>query len=159
MRYITDEYGMARVRFFLEEAAKKAENSRCKKSQRGAVIADEVGNIIGRGCNMPTICDMCCLREKVHDNGQIERCTAIHAEQVAILDALSRRGDLKGLILHHIKVKDGQMVPSGAPSCTLCSRVTSFTGLRVVLWHQEGYALYDAEEFNELSFEYFAKEK
>lgn len=159
MRYITDEYEVDRVKFFLEEAAKEAIKSKCRKSQRGAVIADEVGNLIGKGHNMPTILDMCCLREKVYDNGQIERCTAIHAEQMAILDALSRRRDLKGLTLYHIKVKNGTAMASGQPSCTICSRFAWFVGVKVVLWHAEGYALYQPEEFNRLSFEYFTKGK
>lgn len=155
MGYIIDVRDHDMVMSYLKAAAQEAAKSRCKKSQRGAVIADEAGNIVGRGCNMPTICDKCCMRENIHDNSGVERCAAIHAEQMAVINALSRRGSLDGLTLYHIKVKDGQMVPSGRPSCTVCSRITSFVGLNVVLWHKEGFALYEPEEFNELSFKYF----
>lgn len=151
MRY----YDKESVLFFLEQAAREARKSGCRKSQRGAVIADEVGNIVGRGYNMPTICGKCCMRQDIRDNGQAERCAAIHAEQMAVLDAFSRRESLRGLTLYHIKVQDGQMIPSGHPSCTVCSRIIAFTGVKVVLWHREGYALYQPEEFNDLSFKYF----
>lgn len=104
---------------------------------------------------MPTICGKCCMRSKIHDNGQVERCAAIHAEQMAILKALACRESLEGLTLYHIKVKDREMVPSGHPSCTVCSRIVCYVGVKVVLWHQEGYALYGPEEFNDLSFKYF----
>jgi deoxycytidylate deaminase len=155
MKYITDNKEQGVIRFFLEQAAKEARKSNCRKSQRGAIVAGEFAGILGRGCNMPTICGKCCMRMKIHDNGQVERCTAIHAEQMAVLNALSSRDSLRGLTLYHIKLKDGIMVPSGHPSCTVCSRIVSFVGLNVVLWHREGIALYGPEEFNELSFKYF----
>jgi len=164
MRFATEKDEIKDIEYYLELAAKEAIESTCKKSQRGAVVV-KIHNVIssyyhlGKGHNKVTDEKYCnpCIREHIKDNSRVELCSAIHAEQMAILEAARhcKNFDLSDSRLYHIKVKNGKMVPSGKPSCTVCSRLIVGSGIsEVVLWHPEGYAIYDAEEFNELSFKY-----
>ncbi len=153
-----EKYEIPQIEEYLRLAAEEAKKSTCKKSKRGAIIV-KPGEYYELGHNKVTDERFCspCIREDIKDNSRVELCSAIHAEQMAIFNAAiyCRNADLSGSRLYHIKVKDEKMVPSGKPSCTVCSRLIVGSGIsEVVLWHPEGYAIYDAEEFNELSFKY-----
>lgn len=153
MRKITDEKEIEKTRYYMELAAKEAENSRCKKSQRGVVIVNN-GEVVSKGYNTPTIEGYCCLREKINDNSRIKLCSAIHAEEMAILK--SPREKLIGAVMYHIKTKNGEMKPSGKPSCPSCSKSILYSGIKeFVLWHEGGYYSYNSYEFNRLSINYF----
>lgn len=159
MRYATAENEIKEIEYFMNLAAEEAKKSTCKKSQRGTIIVKD-GEVIGRGYNKPTLEGLCdpCIREGIMDNTRAELCSAIHAEQMAILDAVNSKKPLAGSRMYHIKIKDGKMGPSGKPSCTVCSRIIYESGVaEFVLWHEEGYAIYDSKELNELSFKYFLK--
>lgn len=156
MYYITNEKEKEETKRYMELAAEEARKSTCKKSQRGALIVKgEV--ILSRGHNKVTLSELCnpCIRENIKDNSHVELCSAIHAEQMALLKVNNKL--LKDARMYQIKVKDGEMKPSGKPSCTVCSRMIYEAGIEFVLWHKEGYAVYSPEEFNKLSFEYFLK--
>lgn len=158
MRYAS-ENEINEIEKYMSIAAEEAKKSTCKKSQRGVVIVKD-GKIIGRGYNKPTIEKLCnpCIREDIKDNSRVELCSAIHAEQMAILDALKKCHSLKGSRLYHVKVKNGEPKPSHAPSCTACSRLILEAEIsEIVLWLKDGYVIYNAKEFNELSFRYFVK--
>lgn len=154
--YILSEKELEETKEYLKEAVKEAKKSRCVKSQRGAVLVKN-GRIIGRGHNKITVPGLCnpCIRERICDNSHVELCAAIHAEQMAIIDAALKGKSILGATLYHIKLKKGKPVPSGAPSCTVCSRPIYVAGLKFVLWHKEGYVIYEPYEINELSFKYF----
>ncbi|MDD5693422.1 MAG: hypothetical protein WC437_02200 [Patescibacteria group bacterium] len=142
---------------FIDKAVRVSTKSPCKKSQRGAVLVKN-GTIIGFGYNGAPNDKVCnpCLRENIKDNSKTELCHAIHAEQRAIINALKDGKDLTGSRLYHIKVKNGQMVPSDDISCTLCSRFILETGVaEMALLHSDGLTVYDAEEYNNLNFDYF----
>lgn len=144
---------------YMKIAADHAKNSECKKSQRGAIIVKN-DEILGIGYNKVTLEELCnpCIREGINDNSRAELCSAIHAEQMAIIDAVNNRKALVGSRMYHIKVKNGEMRTSGNPSCTVCSRMIYESGIKeFVLLHEDGYVVYDAKEFNELSFKYFLK--
>jgi len=146
---------------YMKIAAKYAKNSTCRKSQRGAIIVKD-GEIVGKGYNKVTIEELCdpCIREEIKDNSRVELCSAIHAEQMAIIDAVNKGESLDGSRMYHIKVKDGEMRKSGKPSCTICSREILESGIaEFVLWHEEGHVAYDSKELNELSFKYFLEKK
>ncbi len=138
--------------FYIKLAAEEAKKSKCKKSQRGATLV-QGREIIGAGNNEVTLPELCnpCIREDIRDNSHIELCSAVHAEQMVLLQA---KGSLEGSVMYHVKLKDGKMVPSGKPSCTVCSRMLHKAGVSLVLWHEEGYFIYSPEELNRLSFEY-----
>jgi deoxycytidylate deaminase len=157
MRYITDEKELEEAMLYLRQAAEVSDKSHCKKSHRGAIVIRD-GYLVASGFNKPTIEDLCCLRDTIHDNSHVECCTAIHAEEMAIVR--SRPDMLAGGTMYHIKVKAGEMLPSGPPSCTTCSRSVLESGIKdFVIWHPEGICVYGAEEFNRLSFEYFLNKK
>ena len=149
------EEGMA----FINEAVKVAHNSPCTKSHRGCVLVKN-GKIIATGYSGAPHDKICrpCIREDIVDNSKTELCYAIHAEQRAILNALKDNQDLSGSRLYHIKVKNGVVLPTDDISCTLCSRFILETGIaEMALLHHDGLTVYDAEEYNNLSFAYFLK--
>lgn len=142
---------------YIEEAAKEAKKSTCKASQRGVVIIKN-GEVIGRGYNKITLKKYCdpCIRENLNGSERVELCSAIHAEQIAILDALKRGESLEGSRMFHIRVKDNEITTSNKTSCTVCSRFILESGVsEFVLYTPKGFALYSAEELNEKSFEHF----
>ncbi len=155
MRYITDPEELEQTKHYMKIAAEVARNSKCKKSQRGVIIVKD-NEIISKGYNKP-MKDDCCLRERIKDNSHVELCNAVHAEDMAIGYSDNSKEQLKGARMYHIKLKNGEMMPSGKPSCTMCSKLVQLMGLEFVLWHEEGYTIYQPEEFNEMSFDYFLK--
>lgn len=158
MRHATAEDEKEKIKQYMKLAAEEAKKSTCKKSQRGAIIVKS-NEILGRGYNKVTLDELCnpCIRESINDNSRVELCSAIHAEQMAIIDAVKRGKSLDGARMYLIKVKNGKMRPSGKPSCTICSRMLAVAGIEFVLWHEKGYAIYSPQELNKLSFEYFLK--
>jgi dCMP deaminase len=158
MRYLKGQE-KREARRYLDLCTEYAKMSPCLKSQRGVAIVLN-GEVIGKGCNAPPFgenpCNYC-LREKVKELGleiKTEPCRAVHAEQNAIINAYTKGYSLEGSRMYHIKVKDGKGVPSGKPSCTICSKLVVEAGIKeFVLLHEEGVAAYGAYEFNELSLE------
>ena len=159
MRYTKCKNEIKEIQHYMRLAAEEARKSTCKKSQRGALIVK--GNeVLGRGYNKVTLDALCdpCIREKISDNGRVELCSAIHAEQMAIIAAVNNRRALGGSRMYCIKIKDGQMRASGMPSCTVCSRMIYEAKIaEFVLWHKSCYAIYNAKELNELSFKCILK--
>lgn len=156
MRYLTNSEAKNAEKF-MKIAAGEATRSTCKKSQRGAIIVKD-NKIIGKGYNKVTLQPLCepCIREKIEDNSRVELCSAIHAEQLAILDAIKNNFSLANSTMYQIKLKNGEMRQSGKPSCTVCSRIIQESGIKeFVLLHTSGYVAYTSEELNELSFRYF----
>lgn len=156
MRY-ADKNEIEEIKKYMNLAAEEALKSNCTKSKRGVVIVKD-NRVIGRGYNKATFLQTCnpCVRENITDKTKVELCSAIHAEQMAILDALKKEHNLEGSRMYHNKVKNNKVEPVGAPCCTVCSRLVLESGIsEFVLWHEEGYAIYDAKEFNEISFQYF----
>ena len=115
----------------LQAAIEAASKSPCQKSQRGVAIWS--GDKIITGNNHipdPFICDgsiQC--RYSCHKR-------AIHAEQHAIMKWMAiwynRAGKNLQAELLHIKVKDGQPVPTGPPSCWQCSKLILAAGIKFV---------------------------
>jgi len=103
----------------LEHAIKEACKSPCL-SKRGVVIFWPNGSLLGRGHNHQPAPFMC-----TGDAACKANCgkSAIHAEQQAILNALNFATSVNGASLLHVKVKEGQAVYSGPPSCLECSKL------------------------------------
>ena len=139
----------------LSHATAIARMSPCKKSKRGVLVFNRRGPL-GGGFNGPPPGFIC-------DGSQECRaaCPKVcnHAEARALLEALSfaRRSPTEPLdiVLHgaellHIKVVDGEPVPSGPPSCWQCSRLILDCGIsKVWLVHADGLKIYTADEFHE----------
>lgn len=143
--------------YFLQ-AVQAAYNAQCLSSQRGVILVKE-GFIISRGWNTPPDGKRCgyCLRDIIKE-ATTEPCRALHAEQLAILNAYRSERDLRDSRMYHIKVKNGEIRKSGPPSCTICSKLILASGIsEFALWEEEGIKIYTAQEFNNASFNYLEK--
>lgn len=127
------------VRRLVDAAAR----SRCKKSQRGAILVtrDRLDVFTGANwpaageCNDSDLCRMDCSK------------ICVHAEQVALLSA--GRADVRGADVYHLKVVDGEPVHSGTPSCVECSKLMLQAGVaNVWLYTVNGWVSWTAEEFH-----------
>lgn len=125
----------------------------CQKSHRGVILfhPDQEGCTlavngppVGFKCDGSTACRAAC------------RDVAVHAEARAILGGLAHGYRLRdGWELLHVKVIDGQPVPSGPPSCVRCSALIVESGIpKAWLLHEQGLTSYSAEEFHALSLRY-----
>ena len=145
----------SRAEEFFHEALKECEKSFCLSSQSGCVIANN-NLIIGRGTNSPpgNVKIEKCLKDDLPENFRSDKTCCIHAEERAILDALSLgKKRLHGSTLYYIRKKFGEKVFAGKPYCTICSKLALDVGVKeFVLWHENGIVAYDACEYNELSF-------
>jgi deoxycytidylate deaminase len=131
----------------VEFAIEMATCSPCR-SKRGAVVFGRiVGNLISRGYNFKPNGFNCDGSEACKATCRTE---AVHAEQMALLNAGTRAG---GLDLLHAKAVDGRLVSSGGPSCVQCSKLILAAGVAGVWLYDEGWHRYDSTEFHRLSLE------
>ncbi len=156
---------------YFAAAAKEAENATCLRAKCGAVIVKN-DVIIGRGFNSPATADT----DKNHASKAAQKCDCVytqspkpksdrtccvHAEWRAIIEALknSSENTLAGGALYFTRVDaDGNILKSGEPYCTVCSRLALDTGIsQFGLWHESGIRMYDTEEYNELSYQFHLK--
>jgi dCMP deaminase len=155
MRYATPSE-VKDIEVYVRAAEHEARKSTCKKSQRGAVIF-KGWEILGIGCNTPTYYEgTCnpCVREKIKDDTRYENCSAIHAEEMAIIDSGKQGKKIEGSTMLHVKLKNGKNEACGKPSCTECSKMVLMSGIKEFIMREEGgYAIYPSEEFNRLSFD------
>jgi deoxycytidylate deaminase len=138
-----------------------ARESTCQKSKCGAVIFDSRGMLVGKGYNSPPgnlesqrrcNCDKGSLDIKVTD-----RTCCVHAEQRAIIDALSYDPEsIEDSKLYFARLdSNGNLKRSGEPYCTICSKMALDVGVgEFILWRPEGICVYSTEEYNQLSFAY-----
>lgn len=129
-----------------EEAAYFAERASVEspcQSKRGVVIWDSKG-VVSIGHNHQPSPFPCDGSDRCKENcGK----TAIHAEQHAIL--LAERNRLVGSQMLHVKTVDGEIVPSGQPSCLECSKLILEAGIAYMwLFHENGWMWYTASEFH-----------
>ena len=132
----------------LKEAIAAAVHSGCHKSKRGAVIFHRRHGLLCTGTNHPPVplfCDG--SRECRKSCNRV----CVHAEQDALLKA---GAPLSGYEILHVKVVDGEAVPSGLPSCWQCSRIILTAMLkRMWLLHEDGLKAYGSVEFHELTLQ------
>ena len=99
--------------------------SKCKRRQVGCIIAKE-GFILGTGYNKPLIGNRGCCRRHTSNSGEdIANCNAIHAEQMAIIEA-GKRGCF-----------GATMYVTTFP-CEICAKMIIFAGIAKVVY-QESY--------------------
>lgn len=130
----------------VQAAILSATKSPCR-SKRGVAVFDRGGLIVAEHNRKPEgfACDG---SESCKANCRTE---AIHAEQAAILWRTNR---WHGAEMLHVKVVDGQLVPSGGPSCVQCSKLLMVSGLRAMwLFHESGWRRYEMHEFHRMSLE------
>jgi len=152
---------------FIEICIETAKKSTCLRSKCGAIIVkDDI--ILGSGWNSPPndIAPTVCRKDSLSINFKSDKTCCIHAEQRAILSAIANQG-LNGIqhsTLYFVRLnKLDTFEYSGAPYCTICSKlfleVAGVEG-KWILGHTadihgiEGFYEYNADEYNELSFQY-----
>ena len=146
---------------FFRAAAVVAQEATCYRAKCGTVIV-KGGVIIGRGYNGPALDDeanrTCGKRYDLTVKPKYDKTCCIHAEWRAILGACKQSDDLSGSVLYFMRVDDkGNFTDAGDPYCTTCSRLTLEAGIeRFVLWNDNGADVYDASEYNQKSYEFFA---
>jgi len=129
----------------LEEAIKAAKRSPCSKSKRGVVLwCPEIYCSLTLGWNHPPEPMFCDGSEACREScGKL----CVHAEADALINA---QHNVDGYSMLHVKVADGEAVPSGPPSCWQCSRLLLGAKIKKVwLLHEEGLKLYTARDFHE----------
>ena len=143
---------------YIEDAATAAAYACCFRSKCGSVIVKD-NQIIGRGYNSPPLDAKLeyCLKDSLPADFKSDKTCCLHAEQRAILDALQKHPEkIAGSRLYFIRLDEqGQKKRSGDPYCTICSKFTLDAGIsEFVLYREEGICVYDAVEYNELSFKF-----
>jgi len=149
---------ISEIEKWMKKAEKEAKKSKCLKSKVGVVIVKD-NKIISTGYNKIVVTDglfvnkegYCnpCIRKNIHNNSLVERCYAIHAEQMALINA---KTEVKDATMYHIKIKNGKRVPIESPTCTVCNRMLKEAGIYFVCLQKEGYVKYSPEEIVNISF-------
>ena len=157
MKYLQGEEKEEAIGCF-KRASEIALNSTCYRARCGSVIIKN-GEIIGEGYNSPpgNIKLKECLIDSLPEEFVSDKTCCIHAEDRAIRDALKRfPNDLENSRIYFTRINEnGEVVKSKEPYCTWCSKTSLDVGiLEFVLWHEEGIAVYDTKEYNELSFKH-----
>lgn len=139
----------------VETAIDLANSSPCAKSKRGVVVWAPPGTLeqllASGGHNSPPHPLTCDGSDECQAScGRL----CEHAEMEALRDllGLTHRSDLEML---HVKTVDGDLVPSGGPSCWQCSRSISRDQRIAAVWlfHEAGWRRYPTEEFHRLTLE------
>lgn len=144
---------------WMYEAAKVAEKALCTRAKCGTVIIKD-GEIIGSGYNAPPLDkveDTLCDKDRSGGKDKYDRTCCMHAEWRAILDVLRNNSSkIEGSDLYFTRVDNrGEILFSGEPFCTVCSRLALDVGIKnFILWHEDGIRVYDTREYNELSYNY-----
>jgi deoxycytidylate deaminase len=159
MRYISWTEESEAIRY-LELAVEIARSSSCNRSHCGSLIVSD-SKIIGQGFNSPPwqleSQKRCSCNKDSYNQKVTDKTCCIHAEQRAIMDALQHHPDrLVWSRLYFIRLDEtGNISFAGKPYCTICSKMSLDVGIsEFVLWHEQGIAIYDTDEYNNLSFWY-----
>lgn len=140
-------------------AGEVAKDATCTRSKCGSVIVN-LDLILGTGFNSPVgnlenqrRCDN---PKTIYDKKVTDKTCCVHAEQRAIMDALSSNSkNLDGSRLYFVRLKNEQISKSGEPYCTICSKMALDVGIdEFVLYKKDGICVYDTQEYNNLSYKY-----
>ncbi len=152
------------VRPWFERAAAVARRATCRRARCGSIVVAPDGAVIGTGYNSPLldkesnrVCENDYSSSKKLHYG---RTCCVHAEWRAILDASKNHsGKIDGSTIYFMRIDaDGNFTPAGEPFCTVCSRLAAEAGItEFALWNEDGAYVYDAEEYNRKSYEFFSE--
>ena len=145
--------------YFFKQAAEEAKKALCLRAKCGAVIVMN-GKIIGRGYNASPNDDIshqkCNLDYRTSSKPKSDRTCCMHAEWRAIINAIRNKKNISGSSLYFVRVdNEGNVLKSGKPYCTVCSRLALDTGIKYFgLWHEVGIKMYDTQEYDDLSYDF-----
>lgn len=137
-----------------------AKKSTCQRAKCASIIVKD-GEIIGEGFNGPPA-NMesqrrCSFDKFKYDSKITDKTCCIHAEQRAIMDALSKNRDkIKDSKIYFARLnEEGSLEKAGPPYCTICSKMALDVGIKeFILSHKEGICAYKTDEYNSLSFNF-----
>jgi len=140
--WILEKLHMTTEKVIFNLCEKESKKSKCHKIHFGAIIISEDGKIIGKGYNIPLGgCEHHCLREvyKIKSSTHVEVCSALHAEQMALLNALLTHSNLLPYSTMYLLgvTPDGKR-PQLNNTCSICSRMIAYCGIgKVILWNEQ----------------------
>ncbi len=159
MRYLSGKEE-EEAKNYLEYTAELAKSATCERSKCGSIIVAN-HQIIGKGINSPARNQenqrRCNYDKDSYHRKVTDKTCCIHAEQRAIVDALAYNSDkIIGSRLYFMRLdKEDNPTRAGNPYCTICSKMSLDVGIQeFVLWHEDGIAVYDTDEYNLLSYQY-----
>ncbi len=159
MRHVFDEQEA------LALATETGAGSPCAKSRRGVVIFCRHLGLLAVGRNHPpegfacdgsdecrASCNKLCVHAEADALAHLARALQARRDEFSALgDAV---GEMRPEMLH-VKVVDGEAVPSGPPSCWQCSRHVVNFGIEAFwLLHEDGLRRYAPDEFHALTLEH-----
>ena len=154
MRYLFGNEEEEVKKYFLISAEIALES--CCLRARGGIVIVKDDKIIGCGFNSPPLnrCLEKCTRYFLDGDFKSDKTCCVHAEDRAVRDALKKGNNLKGSRIYYIRIDEkGEKVFAGKPYCTICSKLVLDEGIKEFsLWHENGIAVYDSFEYNEISF-------
>lgn len=117
--------------------------SDCSKIKFGAAALDDLGAILGLGCNHNPLvsegwsCGADCvggIRKGVRSGTCVERCYSVHAEQDALINAAGH-GVVREIAVAGL-LPDGSLFDNGGGFyCTVCARLMAAAGVEyVTIW-------------------------
>lgn len=142
--------------YFLK-AREEAMKSLCYLKKYGAILVNDC-RILGKGFNSPPGNKKLerCFKDSLPGDFKSDRTCCVHAEQRAIDNALDKynKEKVNGSTLYITRINgDKSIIPVGKPYCTICSKIALDNGIaKWVLFHEDGFYEYDAEEYNNISF-------
>ncbi len=158
--YILEWLGATEASKYITLASEIARHSTCKRSKCGSIIVKD-SEIIWIWYNSPAQWlesqRRCTCEKDAYDKKVTDKTCCIHAEQRAIMDALSKNPQkILGSRLYFVRLDDSWMAKtSWDPYCTICSKMSLDVWIKeFVLWRKEWFCVYDTQEYNDLSYKY-----
>lgn len=146
-RCMKARYGAVLVRACAESCAEPcAERSR----SNGRSDSRSDRRVLGMGYNFSVAPGQCCIRSNVVSGTRAECCYAIHAEQAALMLALSRHGldGISGSTMYVVgRRPDGSLVPITNFYCTLCARMMLSLGVDEVVLATDCFTSRDGHSY------------
>ena len=157
MKYLSKQEEKEKFHFF-ELAAEEARKSCCLRSKCAAVLVKD-NEVIGVGHNSPPLDEKVekCIKNELNPEFKSDKTCCIHAEDRALRAGLKTDPKkVMGSRLYFIRLgENNEMKRSGSPYCTMCSKMALNEGVgEWALWHDNGIGIYDAKEYNDVSFNY-----
>ena len=120
--------------YWLMEAEKLAHRSNCTKMKVGAIIVSDCENILGQGWNI-ALKTHDCLREGVHSCTEVEKCYAVHAEWMALMNAPRDLTNENATIYVACIKPDGTIRKFDTFQCSVCARLIVYSGIKNVCFY------------------------
>ncbi len=131
------------------------DKSDCRKLHYAAVIIRN-GEVLGTGYNL-VVTDYCadgCLRAHIPHGTNPELCCTIHAEEMAILNALEQGFDIIGATMYiYCRSPDGTEMPPSYISCTPCIKSMHYANIgTVIIGSETNNKTYNIDDYIKLVY-------